>query len=217
MTRVIIAATPIYGHVAPLRTIAAGLVRRGDQVTFMTGARFRASVEATGATFAALPPEADYDPAEFPLLHSPEYVDLEPGPQKLAFELREFFVKPVPAQYAALQRLLAAAGGEPVAVLHDTSFRGAMPVLLGAPGIRPAAVIAIGVVPLPLSSADTAPFGLGLPPDASPEGRERNRAANKAVQEGQFGDLQRYVLEVMRSTGATQDPPIHHGRRRVAP
>ena len=208
MTRVIIAATPIYGHVAPLRMIAAGLVRRGNQVTFMTGARFRASVEATGATFAALPPEADYDPAELPSLYSPEYADLEPGPQKLAFEVREMFIKPVPAQHAALQRLLAAAGGEPVAVLHDTSFVGAMPVLLGAPGIRPAAVIGIGVVPLTISSADTAPFGLGLAPDASPEGRERNRAANQAVQEGLFGDLQKTTLEVLRSTGATQDPPF---------
>jgi hypothetical protein len=34
-----------YGHVAPLRPIAADLVRRSEQVTFLTGSAFRASVE----------------------------------------------------------------------------------------------------------------------------------------------------------------------------
>jgi UDP:flavonoid glycosyltransferase YjiC (YdhE family) len=36
MTRIIIAATPVYGHVAPLRAIAANLVGRGYPVTFLT-------------------------------------------------------------------------------------------------------------------------------------------------------------------------------------
>jgi UDP:flavonoid glycosyltransferase YjiC (YdhE family) len=55
MTRIIIAATPAYGHVAPLRPIAADLVRRGEQATFLTASAFRESIEETGARFVALP------------------------------------------------------------------------------------------------------------------------------------------------------------------
>jgi UDP:flavonoid glycosyltransferase YjiC (YdhE family) len=206
MTRIIVAATPIYGHVAPLRAIAADLVRRGEQVTVLTGSAFRDSIEETGARFVALPGEADFDVADL-LARHPERAELEPGPQALSFDLVHLFIKPVPLQHAALQELLEEADGEPVAVLHDTSFVGVMPVLLGAPGIRPAAVIGIGVLPLTLSSADTAPFGLGLPPDASPEGREGNLEMNRAVQ-GAFGEAQRTFVDVMRATGATQDPPF---------
>lgn len=199
------ASVPIYGHVTPLRQIAADLVNRGDDVTFLTGQLFRESVESTGARFVALPPEADFDLAKFPELY-PEYATMEPI-ERFRFEVRNVFVKPLAAQYAGLQALLAEAGGEPVAVLNDNTFLGAMPVLLGAPGIRPDAVIGLGVTPLALSSIDIAPFGLGLPPDASPEGRERNRQANLAA-EGMLAAPQQEAAEVMRNLGATQEPPF---------
>ena len=206
MTRIIIAATPAYGHVAPLRPIAADLVRRGEQVTFLTASGFRASIEETGARFVALPGEADFDIAELIAQH-PERAQLEPGPEAMSWDLTHVFIKPIPLQHAALQELLAEHGGEPVVVLHDTSYLGAMPMGLGAPGIRPAAVIGIGIVPLTVSSTDTAPFGLGLPPDASPEGRARNIEANRAVQ-GAFAEIQRLAAETVRSTGATRELPF---------
>ncbi|WP_236795248.1 nucleotide disphospho-sugar-binding domain-containing protein [Amycolatopsis sp. GM8] len=205
MTRIIIAATPIYGHVEPLRPIAADLVRRGEQVTFLTGSGFRASVEETGARFAALPGEADYDIAEF-LARHPERTELEPGPPAISWDLINLFIKPIPLQHEALQHLLQEADGEPVVVLAETSFHGAKPMVLGA-GIRPAGLIGIGVTPLPLSSVDTAPFGLGLPPDASPEGRARNIEANRAVRQA-FSEVQRYAVDVMRTLGATEDLPF---------
>jgi UDP:flavonoid glycosyltransferase YjiC (YdhE family) len=206
MTHIIIAATPAYGHVAPLRPIAADLVRRGNQVTFLTGSAFRASIEETGARFVALPGEADFDIAELVAQH-PERAELEPGPAAMSWDLTNVFIKPIPLQHAALQRLLAEHHGEPVVVLHDTSYLGAMPMGLGAPGIRPAAVIGIGIVPLTLSSTDAAPFGLGLPPDASPEGRARNIEANRAVQDA-FAEIQSLAAETVRSTGATRELPF---------
>ena len=206
MTRILIAATPIYGHVAPLREIAADLVRRGEQVTFLTGSSFRASIEDTGARFVALPAEADYDIAQLRIRY-PERAELPPGPQALSWDLTHLFIEPIPFQHAALQELLREADGEPVAVLHDTSFVGVMPVVLGAPGVRPTAVIAIGVLPLTVTSIDTAPFGLGLPPDASPEGRARNLEANRAVR-GVFAGVQDYAREVIRGLGATRELPF---------
>lgn len=92
-------------------------------------------------------------------------------------------------------------------ILHDTSCLGAMPLGLGAPGVRPAAVIGIGIVPLTMSSTDTGPFGVGLPPDASPEGRARNIEANRAVQ-GAFAEIRSLAAETARATGATRELPF---------
>jgi MGT family glycosyltransferase len=205
MTRMIIAATPMYGHVAPLRAIAAEFVRRGEQVTFLTGSGFRDSVEETGARFVALPGEADYDIGELIARH-PERAELAPGPQ-MSWDLAHIFIKPLPLQHAALQKLLEESAGEQTAVLYDTAYLGALPMVLGAPGIRPAAVIAIGVMPLLMTSTDTAPFGLGLPPDASSEGRARNLEANRAVQAA-FAEVQSLAVETIRSTGATRELPF---------
>jgi UDP:flavonoid glycosyltransferase YjiC (YdhE family) len=189
-----------------LRVIAADLVRRGEQVTFLTGSGFRASVEQAGARFVALPGEADYDIAELIARH-PERAGLAPGVPALSWDLAHLFIRPIPLQHAALQELLREQGGGPVAVLHDTSFAGVMPVVLGAPGIRPDAVIGIGIMPLTIASADTAPFGLGLPPDASPEGRARNTAANRAMR-GAFAGVQRLAAEAVRAAGATRELPF---------
>jgi UDP:flavonoid glycosyltransferase YjiC (YdhE family) len=206
MTHIIIAATPAYGHVAPLRPIAAHLVRHGEQVSFLTASAFRASVEETGAHFVALPGAADFDIAEL-VAHHPERATLEPGPAAMSWDLTHVFIEPIPLQHAAIQELLAEHDGEPVVVLHDTSYLGAMPMGLGAPGHHPAAVIGIGIIPLTVSSIDTAPFGLGLPPDASPEGRARNLEANRAVQ-GAFAEIQALAAETIRATGATRELPF---------
>lgn len=207
MTRVIVAASPIYGHFAPMRAIAADLVRRGHQVTVTTGSKYREAVEAVGAEFAPLLGAADFDGDDVPALF-PEILSVEPGPAFLDFGLRNLFINPVPDQHRTLQELLAAADGEPVVLLHETGFLGAWPVLLGAAGARPAAVVGLGVVPLTISSEDTAPFGLGLAPDDSPEGKERNRAANTMVQETVFGSTQEHLVKVLASCGATEHAPF---------
>jgi UDP:flavonoid glycosyltransferase YjiC (YdhE family) len=207
MTRVVVAASPIYGHFAPMRAVAADLVRRGHQVTVTTGSKYREAVEAVGARFAPLLGAADFDGDDVPALF-PEILSIAPGPEQIGFGLRHLFIDPVPDQHRTVQELLAADDGEPVVLVHETGFLGAWPVLLGAAGSRPSAVVGLGVVPLTISSADTAPFGLGLPPDSSPEGQERNRAANAMVQEAVFGSTQEHLVKVLASCGATEQAPF---------
>jgi UDP:flavonoid glycosyltransferase YjiC (YdhE family) len=202
MTRVIVAASPIYGHFTPMQVIAADLVRRGHQVAMTTGSRYRAAVEEAGARFAPLLDAADFDGDDVPALF-PEILSIPPGPDLLAFGLRHLFIDPVPDQHRTLQELLAQADGEPTVLLHETGFLGAWPVLFGAAGPRPTAVVGIGVVPLTISSQDTAPFGLGLAPDGSPEGRDRNRAANTAVREVVLASTQEHLTKVLASCGAS--------------
>ena len=59
----------------------------------------------------------------------------------------------------------------------------------------------LNVLPMALSSRDTAPNGLGLPPDASALGRIRNRGLNWAVEHVIFRDVQQYWNQVRANLG----------------
>jgi len=205
MARVIICASPIYGHVSPMRTIAADLVQRGHQVTVLTGTAFREMVEQTGAAFAPLTGRADYD---LSILDSSERDALEPGPAQFEWDLRNVFIASLADQHRALQLLLAEPDSESAIVLSEIMFLGATPLMLGAPGPRPKAFAGIGVIPFALSSSDTAPFGMGLPPDSSELGRVRNRAANAVMQEQILGAAQRLYEEVVAELGVTWPAPF---------
>lgn len=206
MAHIIVAASPSTGHFMPMRAIAADLVQRGHDVTVTTGSRFRSAVETTGARFVPLQGAADFD-ADDEEKNFPEILSIPPGPERLGFGLRNTFIRPMADQHRTLQAILSEMDGEPVAVVHELVFMGTWPVLHGAPGIRPATTIGVGVVPLAISSEDTAPFGMALPPDSSPEGKVRNRAANEAMR-GLFADTQEYLEEVLAATGATAKPPF---------
>jgi len=159
MSSIIIASCPIHGHVTPLLTVAKGFVQRGDDVRFITGAAFADRVAATGATHIALPSHADFD---FDALDAtfPERAGLK-GIRAVAFDVEHIFANPAGPQYEAV---MAAHTARPADVLLvEPGFLGAALLLAHRRPIRPAVVIC-GVIPLGVSSADTAPFGMGLPP-----------------------------------------------------
>ena len=120
MASIIIATVPVHGHVTPLLAVARYLADRGDDVRFVTGARFAERVAATGATHVPLPAEADYDetvPDRFP-----ERAGLK-GPRAAAFDVEHVFARPSRVQYRAV---LAEHGRRPAdAVLVDPTFLGA--------------------------------------------------------------------------------------------
>lgn len=206
MTRILAAAVPVPSHAATVRRVAADLASRGHDVTFISGPQFREPAEKAGLRFVPLPGSAG-----FPALREAEYFQarakLPPGPPQLDYDFTRLFYEPVPDQHAALQQLLAEQPGSPAVILTDQSFMGHWAVRLGAPGIRPAAVIGIGVVPLSLSSADTAPFGLGLPPDSSAEGRARNAAQNQMAEEMLAGSTG-VLRAILKNLGATAEMPF---------
>ena len=63
------------------------------------------------------------------------------------------------------------------AILADYGFFGVLPFMLGDSAARPP-VLLYSTTPLMISSRDTAPAGLGLPPSTSTLGRLRNRTLN---------------------------------------
>ena len=170
MSSIIIASFPAHGHVTPLLKVAEEFVLRGDDVRFVTGSRFADRVAATGASFVPLPAEADLDES---FLHQfPERVKLK-GIKAIAFDFEHIFARPALAQYDTLMAALAA---RPVdAVLAEPVFLGAAFLLGHHRPTRPP-VVMCGVLPLPIDSIDTAPFGFGLPP-----ARLLNRSRNSAL------------------------------------
>ena len=171
MSSIIIASIPVHGHVTPLLTVAKRFVERGDDVRFITGARFADKVSATGATFVPLPAEADFDDAVL-FERRPERAKLK-GVKAVAYDFEHIVARPAKAQY---DMLVAAHAAHPAdAVLAEPVFVGAAFLLTRPRSARPA-IVMCGVFPLCIDSVDTAPFGMGLPP-----ARVLNRPRNIAL------------------------------------
>ncbi|KAF1941841.1 UDP-Glycosyltransferase/glycogen phosphorylase [Clathrospora elynae] len=167
-------STPAFSHMEKITTIAQGLVNLGYPVSFITGPSFKDYVESIGATYipiegAGLDMMSDEDLATF--------ISLPTGPEMEAWSFKTIFIKTIPAQHRTLQRAFSdfrAKYGEEQKLIYifDCVMAGISPVMLGAPGIRPDAAIAIGLAPYMASSNDTFPFRSGRLPDTSPLSRQ---------------------------------------------
>jgi UDP:flavonoid glycosyltransferase YjiC (YdhE family) len=203
---VLVGTTPIYGHTMPLRAVAQHLVSTGYMVKFLTGHRWRPAIEAIGATFVPLSERADYPD------HS-QWADIPPPPSdptlpSTEFIQRYFFCGMIPEQHASIQSILESVSKEDperkTVVLCDQSFWGAFPSLLGAKGLKPAGVLALGIVPIMLSSVDTPPFGLGLAPGS--ESRESMVSLTEKVYKEDYGGTQTDFLRILQELGVAQVP-----------
>ncbi|WP_063814583.1 glycosyltransferase [Nocardia fusca] len=155
MGRYLLAVSPIPGHVHPLATIARALNKRGHQVRLLTGAEFRRTATEYELPFAELPRATGVRPI------APKTGRGLVRRWRIGrAELQSIVLAPLTAQYAALSDELRR--GDFDAVLVDSMFSGAIPLLLSG-GPRPPLVVC-GVGPLALSSADCPPFGLGWQP-----------------------------------------------------
>jgi Glycosyltransferase family 28 N-terminal domain len=127
--KILVPSIPGIGHLNPMLAVARVLMTEGHQVAVYTASAFRARVEASGAEFFALPPDADFDPNN-QFERFPELKSIPPGLDWLRVAFERFFVDPIPAQHEGLQRLLRSFG--PDVVLGDDMFFGVLPTLLGA-------------------------------------------------------------------------------------
>ncbi len=182
MARILIATVPILGHIAPFLPLARALAQRGHELRWYTGSKYRTRIEATGARFTPYKQARDFDDAE-PDREFPGRSRLQ-GLAQLKFDMKKLFIEPAPGQLADIKALLENFPAD--VVLHDPAMIGAL--LLHEQGGPPSGVL--GIVPMIVSSRDTAPFGLGLLPSATPLGRIRNRALNWFVQHVAFRDVQ---------------------------
>ncbi len=183
MARILVGTVPVIGHINPLLPIARALVERGHDVAWLTGAKYRARIEATGARWLPTRYAPDYDDAHIDE-RFPDGKDLR-GLARLKFGLKTF-VDCGLGQLVDLERVQRYFGAD--LLLSDPAFIGGF-FFRERAGL-PQAVL--NLVPMLLSSRDTAPWGLGLPPSATFLGRLRNRALNWAVPNLLFRDVQRH-------------------------
>ncbi|KAM7199141.1 hypothetical protein V8F33_004616 [Rhypophila sp. PSN 637] len=223
---VLICSTPVSGHIIPMIAIAKQLVARGYQVCFVSGSGYREQIQAVGASFVPVQGYGDYyDLTSWDLdadckslltfyFHQTNTTDLQKGPPGkphlqgpacFSHDLIHIFCRSVPSQHAAIQRALALLGApnkdKPIILMTESLNFGALPLTLGAPGFKPTAFIAIGLNPILLTSRDHSPFGSGMLPDNSPEGRKRNTAANQIQQTVAFAEAQREFLAALSAVG----------------
>jgi UDP:flavonoid glycosyltransferase YjiC (YdhE family) len=158
--KILIASTPMTGHLNPLLTIGRLLIAEGHEVVGLTGSALRERIEGIGAEFQPLPAGADFDLRDI-LSVVPELKDIAPGLEWLRVAIERLFVDTVPVQHKGLQQVLRDFPAE--IVIGDDMFFGVLPMLLGPRSKRPPIVLC-GISILHWRREDGAPHFLGLPP-----------------------------------------------------
>ena len=193
MARFLIANTPFTGHITTALPIARTLIQRSHDVRWYTGERFRAHVEAVGACFVPMVHAPLIDAETFNRQY-PDRAQLNTV-NNVKLYLKHVFGDPMPGQFQDLEVLHHT--WTPDVVLADPTFFG-VSLYHERYGV-PFATCGISV--LPISSRDTAPVGLCLPPNNSPLGRLRNGVLNWAFEKLIFADVQRHLREVRARAG----------------
>lgn len=189
-----------------VRAIAKELVAQGYEVTFVSGSYYRKLLEDVGCTYVPLEGECDFAvEVDFDRI-LPNRDQYPNGPLRVAYDLETVFVAPIFGQHQTLQKALAmlmkAHPGRPVVQLCEGFFHGAIPISMGASGIRPTATVGLGIIPMLLTSIDCAPFGPGMAPDSSPEGHIKNKAMAAHRNEVMLGKAQATWSQTMKDLGA---------------
>jgi UDP:flavonoid glycosyltransferase YjiC (YdhE family) len=158
--KVLIAATPLMGHLNPLLAIGYMLVNEGHEVVVISSSVMRSRVEAIGAEFRPFPGQADLDLRDIAAAF-PEIKNISPGAEMSRFYMERVFIDPIPAQYLGLRVVLQDFPAD--VIIADNGFFGAFPMLLG-PRPERRAIVFCGVSLLLSRRDDDAPHLAGLPP-----------------------------------------------------
>jgi MGT family glycosyltransferase len=183
MSKILVATVPILGHVAPFSPLVKGLVAKGHEVLWYTGAKYAERAARAGARHLPYREARDFDDAD-PHAFGAQRSELE-GLDQLRFDIEHNFIAAAEGQMRDLEAICATE--HPDVILGDPCMLGGL-LQLERGGV-PFGVL--GVLPYSGNSVDAAPFGLGLPPSATFFGRLRNRSLNWAVENVIFRSAQK--------------------------
>jgi UDP:flavonoid glycosyltransferase YjiC (YdhE family) len=193
MARILLATTPVPGHVTPVAVLARSLVDRGNEVVWYTGAGFADQVTATGARFEPIRHEHDWSLGHvhdaLPELRGKTGVD------QVRTAFKHLFIDSAPATLTDLQKIVADFPAD-VVVANALVFADRWLHELGGPPTVNIATTMYG-----LYSRDTAPFGPALPPLPTPVGRLRNKVMNAVHRRFIFGPVTKHLDDVRETVG----------------
>lgn len=193
MAKILLGSLPASGHFNPLVPIARALKARAHDVCWYTGQSRKNKVEALGVRHVAFQRAPDYDESEVND-RFPERTKYS-GVAQLKFDIKHVFIDAGVRQLQDVEEL--SCEWKPDVVLGEPGFVGAA-FLHGKTRVP---TVLLNVLPMSLSSRDTAPFGLALPPKAGALGLLRNGALNWAVPNVLFRDVQTHWNKVRASIG----------------
>lgn len=195
MARFLVGTIAAAGHVNPALPIVQRLVEQGHQVWWYTGRGLKDKVETTGARHVPIQRGIDLTlPDAIPT----EWLarrDALTGVNQFKFYLKHGFIDAAVTQLQDLTDILAKFPAD--VLLCDVFFLG-MSWLHEQTGLPWAA---FGMSALPFCSRDTAPFGLGLPPDTSLLGRVRTNGLNWLAKNLLMKDVTVYLDQVRQNIG----------------
>lgn len=191
---IIIASSPLTGHVNPLLSLTRLLTGSGHTVKALCASTFRAGFINAGAGFIPFPLSIDRD---FNDLYSalPERTSYPVGPERLCYDFKHVFIDQIEEQFNALADILNDFPAD--AIICDSFFMGTLPMLLSDREEFPP-VIHHGITVLPLPREDGAPFGPGLPPARNEEERQVYRNIADSVATLFTSPVQDYLNATLR-------------------
>jgi MGT family glycosyltransferase len=202
----------IHGHFNPTAQIAEEMVKRGYDVVYVIGHEFEAKIKQIGAEWVPTLSAFELVTPEF----QKEIVKLEPSLRGVLYSQEHIFLKPMPERAQIIQNTLESLRQrEPerqIIVLDEALSMAIYPFKLGKPppkGFKEfPKTISFNVIPLFIKSRDTAPFLLGVPPDSSEAGRQRNEELWKEVMAAEFGEYVEIQNKYLKEAGATRFPEV---------
>lgn len=195
--RVLIASTPLTGHLNPLLAIGHTLINEGYEVLGLSANIMRERIAGVGAVFRAFPAGGDLDLSDRDAL-LPEWKQIPPGPERIRYALEHLYVAAIPAQHAGLRQVLREF---PVDVIIGDNFLfGVLPMLLGPRSKRPAIVLC-GTMFLHCHRDDGGPHFAGLPPASSAAQREEYAAISKEHDRVIYDPVKRHLNACLAGLG----------------
>ncbi|MGV2827286.1 glycosyltransferase [Myxosarcina sp. GI1(2024)] len=194
MTRFLIGTIAAMGHVVPALPITRQLVRQGHEVWWYTGEGLKEIIESTGAHHVSIRRGIDLTRPET----IPNWLAQRDSLKKVSqfkFDLKHIFIDMAVTQLQDLTEILEEFSAD--ILLCDVFFLG-MSWLHEKTGLPWAA---FGMSALLFNSRDTAPFGLGLPPDNLLLGRLRMRSLNWLTKNVLMKDVTIYLDRMRQSVG----------------
>jgi UDP:flavonoid glycosyltransferase YjiC (YdhE family) len=195
--RVLIASTPLTGHLNPLLAIGYMLVNEGCEVLGLSANIMRDRITGIGAAFRAFPAGADFDFSDRDALF-PEWKQIPPGPERLRFALERVYVDAIQAQNAGLRQVLAEFPAE--VIIGDNFLWGVLPMLLGPRSKRPPVVLC-GTMFLHCNRDDGGPHFVGLPPATTDAQRAKYAAISKEHDRVIYDPVKRHLKACLAGLG----------------
>jgi MGT family glycosyltransferase len=187
--RVLIASTPLTGHLNPLLAIGHTLINEGHEVLGLSANIMRDRIERVGAVFRAFPAGGDLDLSDRDALF-PEWKKIPPGPERIRFALEHVYVDAIQPQHEGLRQVLREFPAD--VIVGDNFLFGVLPMLLGPRSQRPAIVLC-GTMFLHCHRDDGGPPFAGLPPAISGAQRQEYAAISKEYDRVVYDPVKRYL------------------------